>query len=241
MDLFAILIGLMFLLHSLGINPSTTLAGLGVGGIAVALAAQKTLENVIGGASLIMDGVVGVGDSVKVGDVVGTIETIGLRSTRVRTLDRTIVSIPNGQMATMTLENYSARDQFWLRHLIGLGYETAQSDLNAILTEVRSILETDPRVLPGTPRVRLLRFGESSLELEVFGYISARDWSQFLEIQEDLLIRIRELVASFGAQIAFPTRTVYVKNEFESGEQSQEDSKSVARVAKEAAHELPLR
>ena len=212
-DVIVAVIGFMFALHSFGINPSAALAGLGVGGIAVALAAQKTLENVIGGASLILDEAVRVGDFFKIGDVVGTVEAVGLRSTRLRTLDRTLVTIPNGQMATMTLENYSSRDNFWLRHLVGLGYDTQPSNLNAVLAAVRKLLGQDSRVLPASVRVRFLRFGESSLELEVFAYVLARDWSHFLEIQEDLLTQIREAITSNGAEIAYPVRTIHVKTE----------------------------
>ncbi len=213
MDVIVAIIGLMFALHGFGINPSAFLAGLGVGGIAIALAAQKTLENVIGGASLILDEAVRVGDSFKIGDVVGTVEGVGLRSTRIRTLDRTLVTIPNGQMATMTLENYSARDNFWLRHLVGLGYDTEPSNLNAVLGAVRELLGQDSRVLPASVRVRFLRFSESSLDLEVFAYVLARDWNHFLEIQEDLLMQIREVIASNGAEIAYPVRTIHVKTE----------------------------
>jgi MscS family membrane protein len=213
MNVIVVIIGLMFALHGFGINPSAFLAGLGVGGIAVALAAQKTLENVIGGASVILDEAVRVGDSFKIGDVVGTIEAVGLRSTRVRTLDRTLVTIPNGQMATMTLENYSARDSFWLRHLVGLGYDTQPSNLSAVLVAVRHLLDQDSRVLPASVRVRFLRFSESSLDLEVFAYVVGRDWNHFLEIQEDLLMQIREVIASNGAEIAYPVRTIHVKTE----------------------------
>jgi MscS family membrane protein len=212
-DVLVAITGLIIALHSFGINPSAFLAGLGVGGIAVALAAQKTLENVIGGASLILDEAVRVGDSFKIGDVVGTVEAVGLRSTRVRTLDRTLVTIPNGQMATMTLENYSARDNFWLRHLVGLAYDTQPSSLSAVLAAVRELLGQDSRVLPASVRVRFLRFSESSLELEVFAYVLARDWSHFLQIQEDVLIQIRQVITSNGAHIAYPVRTIHVKNE----------------------------
>jgi MscS family membrane protein len=211
-DVVFVIIGLIIGLHSFGINPSAFLAGLGVGGIAVALAAQKTLENVIGGASLILDEAVRVGDSFKIGDIVGTVEAVGLRSTRVRTLDRTLVTIPNGQMATMTLENYSARDNFWLRHLVGLTYDTEPSSLSAVLAAVRELLSQDSRVLPASVRVRFLRFSESSLELEIFAYVLARDWSHFLQIQEDLLIQIRQVINSNGAEIAYPVRTIHVKN-----------------------------
>jgi MscS family membrane protein len=116
-------------------------------------------------------------------------------------------------MATMTLENYSARDNFWLRHLIGLGYDTQPSNLSAILAAVRELLGQDSRVLPASVRVRFLRFGESTLDLEVFAYVLARDWSHFLEIQEDLLMQIRGVIDSSGAEIAYPVRTIHVKTE----------------------------
>ena len=170
----------------------------------------------IGGASLIMDEAVRAGDFFKMGDVTGTVEAIGLRSTRVRTLDRTVVTIPNGLMATMVLENISARDSFWLRHLVGLGYDTSPSVLNQVLDDVRRLLNQDARVLPSSTRVRLLRFGGSSLELEIFAYVLAREWNHFLEIQEDLLMQIRAVIAKNGAEIAYPVHTVYLRGESES-------------------------
>jgi len=241
LDFIAIVAGLIFLLHTFGIDPSATLAGLGVGGIAIALAAQKTLENVIGGASLIMDGAVRVGDSFKAGEVVGTIESVGLRSTMIRTMDRTVVTIPNGQMATMVLENYSARDRFWLRQLIQVEHQTSSFALNSLLVDVRSLLEKDERVLPGTTRVRLLRFTESNLELEVFAYLTARDWNHFLEVQEDMLMRIRELLGSAGVQIAYPTRAIFVKNESKA-DSAPVRSKLLGTIAgEEQVHEMRTR
>jgi MscS family membrane protein len=226
-DVIYCVIGLMFALHSFGINPSAALAGLGVGGIAVALAAQKTLENVIGGASLILDEAVRVGDYFKMGTVEGTVESIGLRSTRVRTTNRTVVTIPNGQMATMTLENFSARDSFWFRHLIGIAYETSSPAVNLILSEVRTLLDQDSRVLPATTRVRFQRIAESNLEVELFAYVAARDNNQFLEIQEDLLLRIREVIGSAGVEFALPSRTIYLKNDTETDAASNEQLNNV--------------
>ena len=238
MDFIVIVIGLIFALYSLGINPTAALAGLGVGGIAVALAAQKTLENVIGGVSLIMDGAIHVGDFFKIGDVLGTIEAVGLRSTRVRTLGRTIITIPNGQVATMTLENYSVRDQFWLHHLISLGHQTPSSKLNTVLAETRRLLERDARVLPATARIRLLRFAESSLELEVFAYVAARDWNQFLETQEEMLMSIKETLRSAGVEIAYPARTVYLQNQ--TGTDGHENSvRTRTPMDVEAVDEMP--
>ena len=124
-----IFVGMLVTLRYFGVNPTGALAGLGIGGIAVALAAQKTLENIVGGVSIILDQSVRVGDTLKVGDVLGTVREIGLRSTQIRTLDRTTVSVPNGQIANMTLENLSSRDKFWLHPILGLHYNTtSQAD-----------------------------------------------------------------------------------------------------------------
>lgn len=232
MDIIAAVTGLMFALHTFGINPTAALAGLGVGGIAVALAAQKTLENVIGGASIILDEAVRVGDFFKIGDVIGTVEEIGLRSTRVRTLDRTLVTIPNGQMATLTLENFSARDSFWLRHVIGVRYETATPSIGLVIDNIGKLLRHDRRVVPQSERVRFLRFGKSSLDIEVFAYVSARDWSHFLEIQQDLLLQIRGVIESAGLQVAFPSRMVYIKHDAEREVIGSESLQQAAGIGK---------
>lgn len=227
-DILVAVAGLMFALHTFGVDPTAALAGLGVGGIAIALAAQKTLENVIGGASIILDEAVRVGDFFKVGEVSGTVEEVGLRSTKVRTLERTLVTIPNGQMANMVLENYASRDSFRLRHVIGIRYETASFSLQTTLHSIRTMLEQDERVLPASVRVRFLRFAESALEIEVFAYVRAREWNHFLEIQEEMLFRIRELISSEGLQIAFPSRTIYVDHDAERTAELQTTKRAMA-------------
>jgi MscS family membrane protein len=203
---------LLFALHHFGVSPTGALAGLGVGGIAVALAAQKTLENVVGGISLIADQAVHVGDTLKLADTVGTIETVGLRSIRIRTLDRTLVTIPNGQIANMSLETLSARDQFWFHPLLTLRYETTPAQIRAIVVGIRNLLKEQPRVDPASVRVRLLRLGPFSLDVDIFAYVDTAigDWNHFLELQEELLLRIIEIVQQTGAEIAFPSQTMYL-------------------------------
>jgi MscS family membrane protein len=203
---------LLFALHHFGVSPTGALAGLGVGGIAVALAAQKTLENVVGGISLIADQAVHVGDTLKLGDTVGTIETVGLRSIRIRTLDRTLVTIPNGQIANMSLETLSARDQFWFHPLLTLRYETTPAQIRAIVVGIRNLLKEQPRVDPASVRVRLLRLGAFSLDVDIFAYVDTAigDWNHFLELQEELLLRIIEIVQQTGAEIAIPSQTMYL-------------------------------
>jgi MscS family membrane protein len=208
-DALVIFIGLLATLRLFAVDATPALAGLGVGGIAVALAAQKTLENVIAGASLIFDQAVRVGDTLKMGEFTGTVDHIGLRSTRLRTMERTIVSIPNGQLANANLETLSARDKFWFRHVVGLRYETTAADLHSLLEGLRVLLKRDRCIDPTSVRVRFFRLGTSSLDIEVVAYVLAADWNQFLELQEDLLFGVMETIAHAGVQVAFPPQTMY--------------------------------
>jgi MscS family membrane protein len=211
LDVLVIFAAVLATLRRFGVNPTPVLAGLGVGGIAIALAAQKTLENVIAGASLIFDQALRVGDALKLGDVQGTVDHIGLRSTRIRTLDRTIVTVPNGQVANMSLEILSARDRFRFQPVVGLRYETTPDQLREILTGIRALLAAYPAVQDESIRVRFIRLGAFSLDVEVFAYVFARDWANFLEMQEQLLLQILAVVSTAGASIAFPSQTMYVE------------------------------
>jgi MscS family membrane protein len=194
--------GLLFSLYHFGLNPTAALAGLGVGGIAVALAAQKTLENVLSGISIIFDKAMCVGDTLKVGDTQGTVEDIGLRSTLIRTRDRTLVSVPNGQIANLKLENLSARDKFWFHPLLSLRYDTTTEQMESAVRQVGRFLVQHSHVEPGSTYVRFLQFGRSSMDLDISAYVLARDWNHFLEMQGELLLSVREIVESTGAEIA---------------------------------------
>jgi len=205
--------GLLFTLYHFGVNPTAAFAGIGVGGIAIALAAQKTLENLIAGISLIADKAIHVGDTLKIGDTVGTIEQVGLRSTRIRTVDRTMVSLPNGQISNMSLETLSARDKFWFHPVVGLRYETNASQMRSVLSEIRIMLLEHSNVERSSVRVRFVALAQSSLNVEIFAYLYASDWNQFLEIQEELLLNVMEIIHRAGAEIAFPSQTMYLSSD----------------------------
>jgi MscS family membrane protein len=132
------------------------MTGLGIGGLGLALAAQKTLENLFGGIMIITDEPLRVGDFCQVADHIGTVEDIGLRSTRIRTLARTVVAVPNGQLATMNVENFSLRDKLWLRHAIGLRYETSTDQMRHLLASVRSMLYAHPKIETESARIRFV-------------------------------------------------------------------------------------
>ncbi len=209
-------------LQNLGINVTGILAGLGIGGLAVALAAQKTVENLFGGITLIADQPVRVGDFCRFGEKIGTVEQVGLRSTRVRTLDRTVVTIPNGEFSAMQLENYTRRDRMWFHPTIGLRYETTPDQLRYVLVELKKLLVAHPMVHSDPARPRLVGFGAYSLDIEIFAYIKTADINEFLAVQEDLLLRIMDIVEASGTGFAFPSQTIYAgKDTGVNGEKSR--------------------
>jgi MscS family membrane protein len=193
----------------LGFHLTTVLAGLGIGGIAIAFAAQKTLENLFGGVSVLADEVIRVGDYCRFGDRTGTVEDISLRSTRVRTDARTELSIPNGALATMNIENFTRRDKIQFNPVLAVRYETTPDQLRYLLAEVRRLLYEHPKVESETANIRFANFDNSALRLEISSYVLTRDSNEFIAIREDLLLRIMDIVAKSGTEFAFPSQTLY--------------------------------
>ena len=211
--ILVVLMGVVVIFYIAGFNITAALAGFGIGGIAIAFAAQKTLENLFGGIMIISDQPICVGDFCRAGEHTGHVEHIGLRSTYIRTLDHTLLSIPNGQLALMNLENFSRRSKILFRHAVNLCYDTTPDQLRYVMDEIRKMLHEHPKVESSTVRVRFVKFAESSLTLDIFAYVWEPDYSMFLEIQEGLLLRIMEIVQVSGAKFAFPSRTLYVSSE----------------------------
>lgn len=207
----AVVIGLVVIFYYFaGINLTAVVAGLGVGGIAVAFAAQKTIENFFGGVFLVWDKPIRLGDYCKAGEHQGHVEHIGLRSTQIRTPTRTVVSIPNGQLSAVSIENFTLRDRFLFRHTLNLRYETTTDQLRFILAGIRELLYRHPGVDSRTARIRFVAFGPSSLDLEIFAYVLETAQEAFLAVQEDLLLRIMDLVEAGGSGFAFPSQTLYM-------------------------------
>jgi MscS family membrane protein len=232
-------VAVLILLHYSGFELTTALAGLGIGGIAIAFAAQKTLENLFGGITIISDQPVRVGDFCKAGDVVGIVESIGLRSTQIRTLDRTVVSVPNAQMSTVNIENYGFRDKVWFRPTLNLRYETQADQLRYVLAQIRRLLYEHPMVENESARIRFVRFGGSSLDLEIFAYVLTGDFARYLEVQEDLLLRIMDIVAASGTTFAFPSSTTYIARD--TGLDGEKTQEAIARVGRwREERELPF-
>jgi MscS family membrane protein len=199
-----IVVGLI-VLNGLGVNVTAALAGLGIGGLAIGLGAQKTFENLLGGISILTDKALVIGDPCRIGDQRGVVEDIGLRSTKLRTEDRTVVTIPNGTVATAVLENYRQRDKILFRQLLRLRYDLSSDHLRYVLDEARAVLNQNNHVENATSRVRLLRMAEYSIEMEIYAYILVRDYAEFLAIQEELILSIVDAIEKTGAAIALPS------------------------------------
>ncbi len=206
-------IALLAGLAAFGVNLTATLAGLGIGGVALAFASQRTLENVFGGIFVLSDRSIVVGDVCQIGKYTGEVVDVGLRSMQLRTVNRTVVYVPNGTLATMEVENLSRRDKFLFQHIVGLRYETTLEQVGRVQGEIRAMLAGDARIEQDTHRVRLVRFGSYSLDIDVFAYVKAADLPSFLAVQEELLLRIMSIVKSAGADLAFPSQTMYVKTD----------------------------
>ncbi|HTU40773.1 MAG TPA: mechanosensitive ion channel domain-containing protein [Candidatus Aquilonibacter sp.] len=201
------------ILSILGFNMTTALAGLGIGGIAIGFGAQQTIANLFGGVSVLGDEVIRVGDVCKFGDRTGTVEDIGLRSTRVRTEERTLLAIPNGTVATINVENLSRRDKILFKTILGLHSNTTSNSVRYVLSEMRSVLESHPKIEKKTARVRLAELASGSINVELFCYVLTRDFNEFMQVREELLLRIMNFVEDSGTALASPSQTLYLSGD----------------------------
>jgi MscS family membrane protein len=225
--------------QTLGFPLLSILAGLGIGGLAVALAIRPTLENLISGIVLYLEKSVKVGDYCSFSGQAGTVESIGIRSTHIRALDRTLIAIPNSKFVDMELVNWARCDEMLINSVIGLRYETDTEQLRYVLVSIREMMLGHPRINNDTIRVRLVGYESSSLDIEVRVYAKTREWNDFFAIKEDVLFRIKEIVEASGTGFAFPSQTVYVSHD-----QGLDDAKTKSSIGKvrewRRARELPF-
>lgn len=211
-------LGVILILDTIGFNVTTWLAGLGIVGIALALGTQKTVENFVGGVTIITDQPVRIGDFCKAGDVLGTIEQIGMRTTRIRTNDRTIVTIPNGEFSSMKIENFSPRDRFLFNPSFMLRLDTTSEQIKIILEKLKSILLDQNKVNPDPARVKLVAVNKEGIKVEVFAFIDTIDGNEFMNIQENLYLNMLDAIENSGVYLAMPSQIVYINNRTEGKE-----------------------
>ena len=211
LSILIIIVAVLVWLDNVGFNITTLLAGLGVGGIAVALALQKPMEDILGALSLYTQQPMRVGDYCRIGNEVGTVEEIGLRTTRIRSLDNSVTSIPNARLASEAIDNFSARQKFLYNPTLRLRIDTSREQLDQVLKGVRGLLASHEKIVQDNPRIRFQNIGKDALELVVFAYTDTRTFPDYLEVAEDLNMKILDIVSGAGTTLALPGQTLYME------------------------------
>ncbi|MFO0575412.1 MAG: mechanosensitive ion channel family protein [Polyangia bacterium] len=210
-EITVLAIALILALQELGYPVTSLVAGLGLGGLALALAAQKTVEHLLGGVMLSLDQPIRIGDAVLVEGRQGWVEHIGLRSTSIRTLDRSLLTIPNGKLADMVIESLAARDNLRLHFVLGVTYDLKADKLDALRSRLLAYLRAHPRLWSGQQlRCHFAAFGSSSLDIEIMAWFCESDWDRFLDLRHGVLIDVMRILEEEGAEVAFPTHTVHL-------------------------------
>lgn len=239
LGILAIIYFALVLADSYGIPAAPLIASLGVGGLAVALAIRPTLENIVGGFILFADQPVRVGEFCKFDDKMGTVEAIGLRSIRLRALDRTVITVPNAEFAQLQIVNFTRRDRMLMQTTLGLRYETTPDQLRYVLTKLRELFIAHPEVSPEPARARFASFGDSSLNIDIFIYVTTHDYNAFLGVAEDLNLRILDIVEEAGTGFAFPSQTAYLARD--TGLDTEKQAHAESEVEKwRSSGELPF-
>jgi len=221
-----ILVAIFSILSVVGVDTKTALAGVGIGGVAIAFGAQKTVENLLGGIFLLTDRALAVGDKCRIGDRVGTVEDITLRSIRIRTPEQTLLSIPAGALSQSNIENFATRSKILVHTTLELRYGTTTEQLKSILDMIRRLLAENPRLETATARVQLASYGLHSIQLELFAYVTTRDEVEFRAAREDLLLHIGEVVDNSGSGFAMPAQLFYIRPQGE----TQPERTSVSEI-----------
>jgi MscS family membrane protein len=228
------IMAIFFILGVLGFNLTTALAGVGIGTLAIGFGAQQTIANLFGGVSVLGDEVIRVGDVCKFGDRTGTVEDIGLRSTRVRTEERTLLAIPNGTVATINVENLSRRDKILFKTVLGLHTDSTQDHVRSVLSEIRRALSEHPKIETSTIRVRLTDLTSSAINIELVSYVLTRNFDEYAAVREELLMQIMNLVEDSGTSLA-SSQKLYLSPDPASPKQKQTEQQTGADTPQQTA------
>ncbi|AEA33285.1 mechanosensitive ion channel family protein [Hippea maritima] len=207
-----IVVAFILIVQEWGYNIGAIITGLGIGGLAVALAAKDTLANMFGGLTIILDRPFKIGDWVKVGDVEGIIEDIGFRSTRIRTFEKSLISLPNSVIANTAIENFSRRNIRRISYKIGITYSTPKEKVKEAVNQIREMLENHPYISKeATLMVYFTEFADSSLNIFIYCFTTTAIWGDYLSIREDVNLKIMEIMEDLGIEFAFPSMSVYIE------------------------------
>jgi MscS family membrane protein len=206
-----VIFGAIFIVQEWGYNVGALITGLGIGGVAVALAAKDTLANLFGSIMILIDRPFKIGDWIIVNDIEGIVEDIGFRSTRIRTFGKALVSVPNSIVATTAITNWSMRDRRRINFSIGVTYSTSVEKLSKAVTEINSMLLNHPEIHDDPLMVYFTDFKASSLDIFIYCFAKTSDWAKYLEIKQDVNIKIMEVLENLNINFAFNSMSVYIE------------------------------
>jgi len=205
-------VGLGAMLQVWGINVTALVASLGLGGLAFALAAKDTASNMFGSFALLADKSIRIGEWIKVGGVEGTVEDIGMRTTKIRSFEKSLITVPNQIVSNSPIENFSRRGVRRIKMQIGLTYGTSRDQVNAIVKEIRAMLHSHEKISQKeTLLVNFESFGDSSLNIFIYTFTDTSNWERYLNIREEIHLKIMQIVEENGSSFAFPSRSIYVE------------------------------
>src|SRR5210317_1234906 len=210
--IFIVIMAGLMAIQSFGYPVTGVLASLGIGGLAFALAAKDTVSNIFGSLMIIFDRPLHVGDWIKAGDMEGTVEEVGFRSTKIRTFAKTLISVPNNIIANMALDNFSRMPKRRIRLTVGVTYETTPTQMRQAVNRIREMLKTHPAIDQEFFLVNFTDFGASSLDIMVYCFTTTTVWGEYLDARQDVSLKIMDILENMGLEIAFPSRTVYLHN-----------------------------
>ena len=206
-----IVLGFVMILGNVfNVNVTALVAGLGIGGVAFALASKESLENLLGSFTIFFDKPFIVGDTVTLGGVTGTVEKVGFRSTRIRTFDKSVVTVPNKNIISTELDNLGARPVRRVKFNIGLTYDTSVDNIKNIVADIQKLIDDHP-MTNQDGRVRFLNFGASSLDIMVLYYVDSPDWEVLIDAQQKINYEIIDIVNKYKCEFAFPSTSVYIE------------------------------
>jgi MscS family membrane protein len=210
--ILVVTLGILFILQNFGYNITSLLAGLGIGGLAFALAAQNTVSNLFGSITIFSDKPFQLGDWISVGDIEGTVEDVGFRTTRVRRFDQALVTVPNSQFINTGIINYSAMKKRRINFFLGISYGTSVSKVKQVVAGIKKIIEDDIKFDHSFYMVEFTEFGAYSLNIFIYCFTKTTDWAESLAIREEFNLKIMQLLEELGVEIAFPSQTIYLKS-----------------------------
>jgi len=208
--IFVITLGVLFILNNFGFNIASLLAGLGIGGLAFALAAQDTVSNLFGSLTIFSDKPFHIGDWIRIGEFEGTVEEVGFRSTRIRRFDQALVALPNSQFIKNGVVNYSAMKKRRIKYTLGVTYGTTSSQMSQVIEGIKQIIKEDQRFDHNFFMVHFTDYGAYSLDIFIYCFTKTTVWNEYLQVREDFNLSIMSLLEELGVEVAFPSQTVFV-------------------------------